>query len=572
MRLSDLLGKTVRELPAEAELVSHQLLLKAGMIYQSAAGVYSYLPLAWRALKKIENIIREEMDATGGQEMMMPVLQPIEVWRETGRDALMKEIMFTLTDRRGRTLALGPTHEELTTDIIRHFVRSYRDMPLKVYQFQTKFRDEPRARGGLIRVREFIMKDLYSFDVDDKAATASYYALKQAYSNVYRRCGLSAVAVEADSGAIGGKLNHEFMVLAASGENEIVYCSRCDYAANEEAAESVKIALEAEEPRALEEVATPGIKTIANLSAFLDIPPYRTLKAVFYMADTRLVFVVIRGDYDVNEIKLKNALKAVELRLARDEEVEAAGLVPGFASPVGLQGVYTVVDTSVTTGANYVAGANRPDYHLRNVNYPRDFAADLFTDIANTRAGDPCPRCQSELLMTRGIEVGHVFKLGTIYSTAMNATFLDKDGQQRPIVMGSYGIGLGRLLAAAIEQSHDERGIIWPAPIAPYLVHLISLGVDRPEVVDAAERLFEDLQTRGIEVLYDDRDESAGVKFNDADLLGMPLRVTISQRTLRANSVELKARTSAQSQMVPWDDAIAHIKSLLDQMLNAVKV
>jgi len=444
-------------------------------------------------------------------------------------------------------------------------------MPLRAYQFQTKFRDEPRSRGGLIRVREFIMKDLYSFDVDDRAATASYYVMKQAYTNLYRHCGLSAVAVEADSGAIGGKLNHEFMVLAPSGENEIVYCSRCDYASNEEAAESVKVPLEAEEPRALEEIATPGIKSIADLSAFLDIPPSRTLKAVFYTADTRLVFAVIRGDYDVNEIKLKNTLKALELRLARDEEVEAAGLVPGFASPVGLQDVHTVVDTSVIAGANFVAGANRPDFHVRNVNYPRDFEADMYADIANARPGDPCPRCQSELLMTRGIEVGHIFKLGTIYSAAMGATFLDKDGQQRPIVMGSYGIGLGRLLAAAIEQSHDERGIIWPAPIAPYLVHLISLGVDRPEVVDATERLYEDLQTHGIEVVYDDRDESAGVKFNDADLLGMPLRVTVSQRTLKANSIELKARSSAQSQLVPRDDALAHVKSLLDQMLQATR-
>ncbi len=487
----------MRQRPAEAENVSHQLLLKAGMIHQLAAGVYSYLPLALRALQKIENIIREEMNAVGGQELQMPVLQPLEMWRETERDLAFGKSLFTLSDRRERPLVLGPTHEEVITELVKRNVQSYRDLPLLLYQIQTKFRDEPRPRGGLMRVREFGMKDLYSFDTDEEALNITYQKMIGAYKRIYERCGLDSVVVEADSGAIGGKESHEFMVIAESGEDVILNCSKCDYAANVEKAESVKprggeVGGESEKSEMLpmEEVATPGKITIKEVSSFLGIPESQTLKAVFYAADGDIVFVAIRGDLEVNEVKLKNALGCHELRLAQEEEVAKAGLVAGSASPLGLSGVKRVGDRSITLGANLVAGANKPDTHMRNVNYPRDFAIDLMVDIATAQAGDGCLRCGAPLLTTRGIEVGHVFKLGSFFSERMGATFLNRDGVARPILMGCYGIGIGRLLAAAIEQYHDENGIIWPTPIAPYQVHLCPLSTDNEEVAARAESLY----------------------------------------------------------------------------------
>jgi prolyl-tRNA synthetase len=565
MRLSKLFGKTQKETPAEAETASHRLLLRAGMINQVAAGVYSYLPLGWRALKKIADIIRDEMDKAGGQELMMPVLQPLELWQETGRDKAFGRGLFTLTDRRERRLVLGPTHEEVITQLVSHNVQSYRDLPLMLYQIQTKFRDEPRPRGGLIRVREFSMKDLYSFDTDEEGLDKSYNRMLRAYQNIYTRCGLPSLTVEADSGAIGGKDSHEFMVVTGDGEDEVIYCEKCHYAANVEKAQSVKGKIEQGEPLPKEEVATPGAGSIEEVAGFFKIPPSHTLKAVFYIADGKLVFVVIRGDIEVNEIKLKNALGCVDLRFATEDEVIQAGIVAGAASPIGTKGFKIIADDSITSGTNFVAGANKPETHLKNVNYPRDFEVDLVTDIAQAHAGDECPRCSGKLSSTRGIEVGHIFKLGTFLSEKLGALFIDAEGVSRPIVMGCYGIGLDRLLAAAIEVNHDDKGIIWPIAIAPYHIYLCSLRPENPEVAAAAEKLYNDLEAQGFEVLFDDRNESPGVKFNDADLLGIPIRVTVSPRTLEKNSAEIKKRSEKEAQIVPLEGITQKLKELIGE-------
>ena len=563
MRISKLFGKTQREIPTEADTVSHQLLLRAGMISQVAAGVYSYLPLGWRVLKKMENIIRDEMDKAGGQELSMPVLQPLELWQQTGRDLAFGKGLFVLSDRRDRKLALGPTHEEVITQMVSHNVQSYRDLPLLLYQIQTKFRDEPRPRGGLIRVREFTMKDLYSFDVDEAGLDRSYKKMLQAYQNIYSRCGLPTLLVEADSGAIGGKDSHEFIVIAETGEDEVICCDSCKYTANVDKAESVKDKVEAGEPLPVEEVATPGVGTIEELSAFLKIPQSHTLKAVFYVADGKLTFVVIRGDLEVNEVKLKNILHCIDLRLATEAEVIEAGIVAGSASPIGLSGVKVVADESVTSGTNFVAGGNKPDTHLKNVNYPRDFKADVVADIARAEAGEECPRCGGKLSSTHGIEVGHIFKLGTFPSEVLGAFFIDERGASHPIVMGCYGIGLGRLLAAAIEQNHDDKGIIWTMPIAPYHIYLCPLYREDSKVSEVAENLYAELEAEGLEVLLDDREESPGVKFNDADLLGVPVRVTISPRTLEKASVEVKRRSEKDSQLVLLEGVAQKLKKLI---------
>jgi prolyl-tRNA synthetase len=563
VRISKLLGKTLREVPAEADTDSHRLLLRAGMINQLAAGIYTYLPLGWRVMRKIERIVREEMDKAGGQEVGMPVLQPLELWQTSGRHQALGKVLFTLYDRRERPLALGPTHEEVITQLVARYVHSYRDLPLLPYQIQTKFRDEPRPRGGLVRAREFAMEDLYSFDVDEAGLDISYDKMQRAYQNIYARCGLPAVVVEADSGAIGGKDSREFMLIAESGEDEIFFCPECDYAANGEKAESVKERADNGEPRPIEEVATPGMGTIEEVAGFLRVPRSQTLKAVFYIADEKMVFVVIRGDLAVNEIKLRNAIKANELRLATEPEVMEAGLVAGAASPVGLKRFQIVADDSVSSGTNFVAGANKPDTHIRNVNYPRDFAADVVADIASARAGDRCPRCGGRLQSTHGIEVGHIFKLGTIYSQKLNATFVDEKGEVRPIVMGCYGLGISRLLAAAVEQHHDDRGIVWPLPIAPYQVYLCPLYREGTDVAGAAERLYGELEEAGLEVLFDDREESPGVKFNDADLLGIPFRVTVSPRTLQKDSVELKKRAEKVFELVGLGEVVGRLKELV---------
>ncbi len=565
MRLSRLFGKTMRQAPAEADTDNHRLLLRAGLIQQLAAGIYSYLPLGWRVLRKIEQIVREEMDAAGGQELAMPALQPIEMWEESGRREALAATGplpgFIVTDRRDRHFALGPTHEEVIVDLFKRHVQSYRDLPKLLYQIQTKFRDEPRPRGGLIRVREFTMKDLYSFDVDWDALDVSYQKMLRAYKNVFDRCGVPTVAIQAYSGAIGGRDNQEFVFLCDIGEDEAVFCEACGYAANTEIADIRKRPPDPEEPLPAEEVSTPGIKTIEELARFLDVPPWKTLKAVFYSADGQPVFVAIRGDLEVNETKLSTALDVGELRLMDDREVKAAGLVVGSASPRGLKGVRVVADDSVPESRNLVAGANKPDTHLRNVNYGSDWSADLVTDITLARAGDPCPSCGSELRCRAGIEMGHVFKLGTVYSEKLGATFLDSHGTAHPAVMGCYGMGTERLLAAVVEANHDEKGIIWPPSLAPYDVHMVALSPGSAGVADAAERLYADLLAAGIAVLYDDREESPGVKFNDADLLGMPLRVTISPRTLEKSAVELKGRRESESSLHPLEGAATDIAS-----------
>jgi prolyl-tRNA synthetase len=559
MRLTHLFGKTLRQAPAEAETPNHQLLLRARLVVQLTAGVYSYLPLGWRALLKIRQIIREEMDAAGGQEVMLPGLQPVELWEESGRRKGFGETLFVLKDRRGRELALGPTHEEVTVDLFKRLVQSYRELPIMIYQMQTKFRDEPRPRGGLMRTREFTMMDLYSFDADYEGLDVSYGKMLVAYKNSFDRCGVPTIRVLADPGTIGGADNHEFMHLTDVGEDQVLICPNCSYAANTEKASLQKGKAAPEELKAVEEVATPGQKTIDDLVAFLGVPASKTLKAVFYAIDGAPVFVAIRGDLEVNETKLRNALGGGELRLMDDREVEAAGLVTGAASPTGLKGVKVVADDSVVEAPNLVGGANTPDVHYLNLNYRRDWQAEVVADIALARDGDPCPNCGTELQMRRAIEMGHVFKLGTTYSEKLGATYLDAEGKPRPVVMGCYGIGVERLLATVIEANHDERGIIWPESVAPYHVHLVALNVEDPEVHEAVEKLYEDLRKAGIDVLYDDREESPGVKFNDADLLGMPLRVTVSRRTLQQGSVELKRRTEQESRLVPLGEAVKSV-------------
>ena len=563
MRFSSLLGRTLKEAPSDADCVSHSYLVRSGMVQQVMTGVYSLLPLGWRTFRKIENIIREEMDAAGGQELMMPSLQPMELWEKSGRLPSFDKTLFTVRDRKDHIIALGPTHEEIITNLVSRIVQSYRDLPQLPYQIQNKFRDEPRPRGGLLRVREFFMKDLYSFDADDAGLDESYRKMVQAYKNIYSRCGLSAVMVEADSGAIGGKASHEFMLLVESGEDEIIFCPKCEYAANMEKATSIKPAGKAEDPLAMEEVSTPGLKSIEEVAGFLKVKANQTLKSVFYVCDGQVIFVVIRGDFEVNETKLKNVLKYTDMHMATEAEAQEAGIVAGYASAIGLKGIKIVADDSIKLGSNFVAGANKPGTHLKNVNFPRDFNADIVADIAKARAGDPCPKCQGPVKIERGIEVGHVFKLGTFLSERLGAYFLDKDGNSKPIIMGCYGIGLGRLLAAAIEQNHDDKGIIWPLPIAPYQVYLCSIKADDANVAAKAEKLYNDLTAAGIEVLFDDRPESPGVKFNDADLIGLPLRIVISPRTLKDNGVEVKWRKDKEASNLPLQGLVEAIKDML---------
>jgi len=565
LRISKLFGKTQREVTADAETISHQLLLKSGMIYQVAAGVYSYLPLGWRVLKKIENIIRDEMDRAGGQELMLPVLQPIELWRKTGRDAAFGKSLFTLLDRRERQLVLGPTHEEIITELASHHIKSYRDLPLLLYQIQTKFRDEPRPRGGLLRVREFGMKDLYSFDSDEAGLDRSYDRMLQAYKAIYDRCGLCSVLVEADSGAIGGKDSHEFMVVTETGEDEIVSCPECGYTANMEKAQSIRRKPAEEKPLPLEKVSTPGITTIKDIADFLGVPQSRTLKAVFYNADGELAIVVIRGDIEVNEVKLKNTLSCSEMRLATDAELAEAGLIAGSASPVGIKGIRVIADESVPAAPNLIAGGNKPDTHIKNVNYERDFNASIVADIAQAAAGEGCPKCDGTLISSHGIEVGHIFKLGTFLSKKLGACFTDANGESKPVIMGCYGIGLGRLLAAAIEQNHDDKGIVWPTAIAPYHIHLCPLYKEGSQVAAVTGKLYDELIDMGVEVLYDDRQESPGVKFNDADLLGIPIRVTVSPRSLEKDSIEIKRRSADKPELLPQEGISARLAEMVKE-------
>ena len=563
MKVTQLVTKSLRDDPPEAETASHRLMLRAGLIYQVAAGIYASLPLAYKSLRKIENIIREEMDRAGGQELLMPALQPLELWEQTGRGAAFGDNLFSLEDRRGRPMVLAPTHEEVVTGIVKANVQSYRDLPVILYQIQTKFRDEPRPRAGLVRVREFAMKDAYSFNADEESLDDSYQAMAQAYKNIYRRCGLPVLMAEADSGAIGGKDSHEFILATPTGEDTVITCPACGYTANAEKASGVYHELSAEDEESLEAVSTPGVKTIDGLAQYLNISDEKTFKAVFYMADAEVVFVTIRGDLEVNDIKLKNALRASDLRLADDQEVAKAGLVAGSASAIGIHDIKRVGDLSITRGNNFVVGGNKPDTHLRGANYPRDFQVDILTDIALARPGQGCPNCGQPLEAVRGVEVGHIFKLGTFFSEALGANYLDREGQHQPIIMGCYGIGVGRLLAAAIEQNHDDKGIMFPAPIAPYQVHLVGLNLADEQVAEEAERLYQELKDQGIEVLYDDRtDQTAGVKLNDVDLLGLPVRLVVSPRNVKAGVVEFKQRLDETSSLVPAGEVVATLQAM----------
>ena len=554
MRSSQLFCPTLREVPSEAEVISHQLLLRAGFIRKASGGVYTYLPLAYRVIKKIENIVREEMDQAGGQEVLMPIMQPAELWQKSGRWEVYGDEMFRLQDRHKRYFALGPTHEEIITTLVDGDVHSYRDLPILLYQIQNKYRDEIRPRFGLMRGREFIMKDLYSFDIDDEGLDVSYQKMYYAYNQIFTRLGLKYRVVEADSGAIGGNESHEFMVLADSGEAEIVYCDNCDYAANVEKA--VCIAEKAETKGDLlpmEKIHTPGQRTIQDLTDFLKIGKDEQIKTLMYDADGELIAAILRGDRELNEIKLKNALGCNELLMANEEDVRrSSGAGFGSLGPVGMN-VKIYADLEVVTMKNFTCGANEDDYHFTNVNLGRDFVPEAILDIRNAVPGDPCPLCQEQLKLLRGVEVGHIFKLGTKYSDVMGATFRDQNGQSCPFVMGCYGIGISRTMAAAVEQNSDENGIIWPIPIAPYHVIVVPVNSNNEEQIQAANSIYKILEQEGLEVLIDDRDERAGVKFKDADLIGIPVRITIGPKALQENKVEVKKRWEKEVELVEID-------------------
>ena len=565
MRISNSFGKTLRENSTEAELTSHKLMLKAGFIHQVSSGIYSYLPMAWKSLRNIEQIIRIEIDNADGQEIRMPVLHPRELWEKSGRADIFGSNLFSLQDRRERHLVMAPTHEEILTNIVKANVFSYKDLPLVIYQIQTKFRDEERPRGGLIRTREFDMKDAYSFHSDEESLDVSYKSMIKAYNNIYERCGLSTIMVEADSGAIGGKDSHEFMALSESGEDSILICNECKYAANVEKSQFRKKTQEIETLQEIDETHTPGVKTIESLANYLRIPTSQTLKTICYKYQNALILVAIRGDLEVNEVKLTNVLGGAELRLATPAEIKESGLVEGYISPINTPNLKIVADESVNMGSNFVAGANRKNYHLRNINHPRDFQSNIVTDIALAQEGFGCPKCDSTLIMKRGIEVGHVFKLGTKYSEILEAYFPDESNKQHPIIMGCYGIGLGRLLAAVIEQNNDEKGMILPPQIAPYDVWLTGLNIENPEVAQSSEELYQDLREGGLKTIFDDRAESPGVKFNDADLVGIPVRIVTSNRTLQKNSVEVKKRSDQDSEIIPRNEIVDYIKTILKQ-------
>ncbi len=583
MRVSQQLTTTLREVPRDSEGGNQELLVRAGFIRQLTSGVFSYLPLGNRVIRKISQIVRQEMDRAGGQEVTMPVIQPKDIWdkRPANGGPTRVEgygpVLFSLTDRKDREMVLGPTHEEVTTLLAKEFVRSYRDLPQLIYQIQEKLRDEPRPRAGLLRTREFLMKDLYSFDADQDGLDNSYNKMSEAYSAIFKRCGLRFIVIHADSGAIGGKASQEFIAITEAGEDDAMKCDTCDYAANREKAEFVRSEFARESEAALEEVHTPNCMAISDLAAFLNVPESKTIKSVCYVASGKLVLVVLRGDLEVNEVKLTNTLYrvgliAANLHLATAEELSEAGIVAGYTSPLNKsEQVLIIADTSLKQGNNFVAGANKVDYHLKNVNYPRDFRVDVWEDIASAYDGATCARCGGTLHSLRGSELGHIFKLGTKYTELFDATFLDAEGVARPILMGSYGIGISRLMAIAVEQSHDEKGMIWPFGIAPYHVALIGLDLDKAETGSAAEKLYADLMAAGIEVLFDDRTETAGVKFNDADLIGLPLRAVVSKRSLKNGGIELKIRSQKESRIVPLSEAVQVIQEEIGKGLAVVK-
>jgi prolyl-tRNA synthetase len=563
MKTSQLLIPTLREDPGEAETVSHRLMLRAGLIRKTAAGIYTYLPLGLRVIRKIEQIIREEMNRAGAQELLMPIASPAELWKETGRWEYYGKELLRFKDRHERDFCLGPTHEEVITDLFRREVRSYRQLPLNFYQIQTKFRDEIRPRFGLMRGREFIMKDAYSFDADDAGAKISYQKMYDAYTRIFTRCGLTFRAVEADTGLIGGDVSHEFMVLAETGEATVVYSDQGSYAANLERAEVLPPSELGDGPlRPLTPVTTPQCRTVEEVTAFLKVTSRQLVKTLLYKADKDPVAVLLRGDHDLNEVKLARLLRVTEVQLADPETVSRlTGAPVGFAGPIGLTGVRILADHAIRGMRNVVVGANRADTHYIDANWDRDFTVDQFADLRNAQAGDPSPRGPGFLTLAKGIEVGQVFLLGTKYSKSMNATILDDQGKERLAIMGCYGIGVGRTAAAAIEQNHDDKGIIWPLPIAPFHVHLLPVS-QSVKTTDAATRLYGDLLAEGFEVLWDDRDDRAGVKFNDADLVGAPFQIVIGDKGLADGIVEVKVRRNGVKSRVMPADVVAHLRRL----------
>lgn len=567
MRATNLYAPTLRNTPAEAEIASHRLMYRAGLIRKSAGGMYTYLPLAWRTLRKIEQIIREEMDAAGGQEIMMPILQPAELWEESGRWGAYGAEMMRIQDRHERAFCLGPTHEEMITALVRDELRSYKQLPVMLYQIQDKFRDERRPRFGVMRSREFIMQDLYSFDKDVEGMHESYRKMYEAYTNVFTRCGLNFRAVEADCGAIGGGRSEEFTVLAPEGESCIACCDACGYAASDEKAQLRPLDAPDEAELPLEKVSTPHTSTIALLAEFLKIPVEKTIKAVAYQTEEDvLVLAFLRGDHEVNEVKLANAVPgARELRMADEAAIRAAGGCPGFMSPIGIkEGTHIVVDETAMRMKNAVSGANEQDYHYTNVNPVRDFAHVTVADIRLVAEGDLCPACgEGHLHISRGIEAGQIFALGTKYSEAMQANFLDVDGKLKPLQMGCYGIGVGRTMAAAIEQNHDEHGIIWPRAIAPYEVVVVAVNAKVEEQLAYAEEIYEELRAAGIDVLLDDRRERAGVKFNDCDLIGYPVRIAIGPKTIENGSIEVKLRRTGELVNFARDTYLKGVRDML---------
>ena len=567
MKMSHLYAPTLREVPAEAEVVSHQLMLRAGMIRKATGGVYSYLPLAWRTLRKIEQIVREEMDAKGGQEIAMPIVQPAEIWQQTGRWDVYGDEMFRLKDRHQRDFCLGPTHEEMVTTLVKSDVRSYRQLPLLVYQIQNKYRDEIRPRFGLMRGREFIMKDLYSFDRDAAGLDISYKKMYDAYTQIFTRCGLTFRPVEADPGAIGGSGTHEFMVLADSGEAAIAYCESCDYAANVEKAELLPLSSTDETALPMETRPTPGQRTILEVAQFLSMTQDRLIKSLAYMTENGPVLALVRGDHEVNEIKLSNLLNVLQLELASETDIrDSFRSVPGYLGPVGLSDVLVVADASVMNLVNAACGANAVDQHHVNVSPSRDFKVDKVTDLRLIKESDPCPRCGAPVKTARGIEVGQVFKLHTKYSQALDASYLDENGQENLMVMGCYGVGVSRTMAAAIEQHHDDDGIIWPASIAPYAVVIVPINTKDEAQMSLCNQLYEELMASGIEVVFDDRDERSGVKFKDADLIGYPLRITVGPKALKENAVEVKVRRTKETCLYPLGKHIESICKLLETL------
>jgi prolyl-tRNA synthetase len=572
-RYSQFFTPTLKEIPAEAEIISHQLMLRAGMIRKLAAGIYTYLPFGLRALKRVENIVREEMDRAGAIEVLLPGVQPGDLWMESGRWDQYGPELLRFRDRHNRESCLGPTHEEVITDLVRREIHSYKQLPINLYQIQTKFRDEIRPRFGVMRAREFIMKDAYSFDIDEEGANRSYERMYVAYEAIFRRCGLKFRAVEADTGPIGGSFSHEFMVLSDTGEDDIVSCKNCPYASNLEKAEILSRENDSkhtEREEELQVVDTPGIRTVDEVTKFLSVRPEKLVKTLIYQTEHGPIAALVRGDHELNETKLRNVLNVQELTMADPETVfDVTGAPMGFAGAIGLQ-VKKVADFALKEMKNMVMGANEEDKHILNVNEGRDFQVETYADLRMITSSDPCPRCGGELLFGKGIEVGHVFKLGTKYSTALKADFLDRNGQEAPFVMGCYGIGIGRIVAAAIEQSHDENGIIFPISISPFEVTILPLEMHEAHVREVAENLYQQLSDLGLTVFIDDRDERPGFKLKDADLLGIPVRVTVSLRTLKKDAIEIKVRSKPDLRLIPVDKAPKAVKEVVQVLYDSL--